>query len=102
MVCGNATAVCGWAELFDGNLIGSAYLMYNTAWSLWAVILLFLAFEFMLYLKTENVTLTWTTGVIFTSIFWSTAYIKPAAHMILAVIMAVELGGLFYLLVIKK
>ena len=64
MVLGtNAT---GWAELYDGQLWNSAFVMFNTALGGAFVFILYFAFQAMLFYKTRNPTIMFIVGVIFT------------------------------------
>ena len=97
MVCGNETVACGWAELFDGNLIGAAYVMYNAAFMGWTVAILFFIYQFMLLLKTRNLTLSWVTGLIFISLYATSTFVEAASVQIMFVLLVFELGGVLYL-----
>ena len=61
--------VTGWNQLFDGHMIGAAVLMYDTAFVGWVVIILYLVYQIMLYLKTQNLNLGFITGLIFISLY---------------------------------
>ena len=100
MVCGNASEVCGWAELFNGDLLGSAYTMYNYAFNGWVVFILFIIFQFMLYMKTENFNLMWVTGLLFTAMFALT-FVNPVGVPFMFLLLTFELGGILYFLIFK-
>lgn len=99
----NAT---GWPELLDGNVISAVYTMYNapSPYGLagWTVIILFLVYQFMLLLKTRDLTISWVTGVIFVSMYALSTFVKPITVPILFVILVFELGGILYYLIWKK
>ncbi len=61
--------VTGWNELISGNLISAAFIMFDTAFGGWVVVILFMVYQFMLYMKTRNAALSWITGVLFTAMF---------------------------------
>jgi hypothetical protein len=94
----NAT---GWVELYSGNLIGAAFTMYDTALVGWFVAILFIVYQFMLYMKTQNLTLTWITGMIFASLYLTSIFIKPASVWIIFTILVLELAGILYVLIWK-
>ena len=101
MACGNLTAVCGWAELFNGNLIGAAYAMYDAAFLNWTVAILFFIYQFMLMLKTRNLTLSWTTGLFFAALYAVSSFVKPISIQAIFVLLVLELGGILYLIIFK-
>ena len=100
MVCGNSTEVCGWNELFNADLLASAYIMYNHAFGGWVVFILFIIFQFMLYVKTQNVNLVWVTGLLFTAMFALT-FVNPVGLQFMFAILVLELAGILYLLLFK-
>lgn len=91
----------GWVELWDGDLIGAAYTMYNTAWSGWVVAILFFVYQFMLYLKTRNLTLAWVTGIFFTSLYALSVFVEPISIQVIFLLLVFELAGILYLLIFK-
>lgn len=103
MPCGNETAVCGWDELFNADLLGAAYTMYDFAFNGWTVFILFLTFQFMLYMKTQNVNLMWVTGLLFTAMFAisTVPFVKPIAIQFMFIIVVLELAGILYFLIFK-
>lgn len=94
----NAT---GWSELYDGDLIGAAFTMYDTALLGWTVAILFIVYQFMLYLKTRNPTLCWVTGIFFVSMYAVSVFVKPISLQVMFVILAFELAGILYMLIFK-
>lgn len=103
MVCLNetATAVCGWAYLMDANLVGAAFAMYDAAFAGWVVAILFFVYQFMLILKTQNLTLSWVTGLFFASLYAVSVFVKPISIQVIFVLLAFELAGILYLLIWK-
>jgi len=87
----------GWTELFSGDLIGAAFTMYDTAFMGWTIAILFITYQFMLYVKTGNLTLSWVTGIMFVSLYATSALIKSISLPIIFIILVFELGGIFYL-----
>ena len=101
MACGNETAVCGWGELFSGDLVGAAYTMYDAAFANWVVAILFIVYQFILYTKTKNLNLTWITGLFFLALYAASHYVKEASVQIMFLISVFELAGILYLLIFK-
>ena len=95
----NAT---GWYELFnDVNIINAVFTMYDEAFVGWIVVILFIVYQFMLILKTRNLTLSWITGVIFVSLYLTSTFVNVISAQVIFVILALELAGILYLLVWK-
>ena len=103
MVCGNATAVCGWQQLLDANLIGAGFTMYNAAFIGWFVAILFFVYQAMLYYKTQNLTLNFVTGMIFLSMYIGSTYLASATTSIwvMSLILILELGAILYMVIWK-
>ena len=98
MVCGNATHVCGWQELFDGHLISAAYVMYDAALVHWTVGILFFIYQIMLFYKTRNLTLCWVTGLFFAALYATSTFVTVASVQIIFVLLVFELAGILYLM----
>jgi hypothetical protein len=103
--CGNETTACGWNELFDGNIVTAAFVMYDTAFVGWTVAILFFVYQFILLLKTRNLTLSWVTGVLFAGMYVSTKLLdatgnpvlKPISAQVIFALLVIELGAIIYL-----
>ena len=69
--------VTGWSQLMDGNLILAAYTMYDASnvFAGWLVVILFFVYQFMLLMKTRNLTLSWVTGLFFVSLYITSSFI---------------------------
>jgi hypothetical protein len=101
--------VTGWNELISGNLISAAFIMFDTAFGGWVVVILFMVYQFMLYMKTRNAALSWITGVLFTAMFAASTIMsasgvpvfKPIALQILFLILVLELAGILYIMLWK-
>lgn len=95
-----ATNATGWNELMDGNMISAVYTMFDTAFGEMGiiVIMLFIVYQIMLYVKTENLTLLWITGVMFTSLYATSQFVNSTAVPILFFILVFELAGILYML----
>ena len=98
----NAT---GWNELYDGNLLGAAYTMYNTAMPGWFIPILFLVYQFLVYFKTKNITLMFITGFFFV-VMYATAsfigqYIEELSVHIMFILLVFEIAGILYMWIMK-
>jgi len=97
----NAT---GWAELYNGDIVTAAFVMYDTAWWGWSIVILFVIYQFLAYLKTRTLTTGWIMGVLFLSLFGISTllsstgvpFFKPAAMQFIFAILAIELTGIIY------
>lgn len=104
----NAT---GWNELFDGHLIKASFTMYDQAFGAvtggpfvdggWVIIILFVVYQFMLLMKTRNLTLSWITGIMFASLYAASIFVKAISVQIIFVILVFELAGILYMLIWK-
>jgi hypothetical protein len=102
MVPQNAT---GWNELFNGHILTAAYVMYDEVLMGWTVLILFIVYQLMLYLKTRNITLSWVTGVFFAALFVSaklmdatgSPILKPIAIQFIFVLLVIELAAIIYM-----
>lgn len=94
----NAT---GWNELMDANLIGAAFVMYDAAFANWTVAILFFVYQFMLILKTRNLTLSWMTGIFFASMYAVSIFVHVISIQIIFLLLVFELAGILYLWMFK-
>ena len=94
----NAT---GWTELFEGNLIKAAFVMYDTAMANWFVAILFFVYQALLLIKTRNLNLAFITGIIFLSLYAVSSYVKTISVQVMFVLMVFELAGILYFLIWK-
>jgi len=98
----NAT---GWSQLFDGNMIGAAYTVYNEVMPGWVIPILFLVYQFLVYFKTGNATLMWVTGFFFVSMYatsvWIGPYIEVLSVQIMFLLLVFEIAGIIYMWVMK-
>jgi hypothetical protein len=103
--CGNVTTACGWDNLMNGELITSAFVMYDTAFMGWTVAILFFVYQFILYLKTQNLVISWVTGLLFAAMFISSKVLdatgnpifKPISAQVIFALLVIELGAIIYL-----
>lgn len=93
----NATNATGWNFLYDGQLIKAAFTLFDTALVGWSVAILFLVYQFMLYMKTRNLPLTFSTSLVFVVIFAGATFIKPISMQLIFVLLILELGGILYM-----
>ncbi len=103
MECVNETAteVCGWRFLIDGKLPEAAYYMYNAALFNWAIAILFIVYQFMLYMKTKNTTLCWITGLFFAALYAASVFVKDMSIQIIFLILVFELAAILYMWIFK-
>jgi len=88
--------------MLDGHLITAAFHLYNEAFMYWVVAILFFVYQFMLLLKTRNLTLSWVTGLLFASMYvGAVTIVKPISAQIIFVLLAIELGAILYFLIWK-
>ncbi len=94
----------GWTELMDGNMIAAVYTMFDTAFGGMGmvVVILFFVYQLMLYMKTKNLTLMWTIGIIFASLYATSQFVEPFSVQIIFLLLVFELGGILYLLLFAK
>ena len=97
----NAT---GWAELMDGNMVSAVYTMFDQAFGGMGlvVVILFIVYQLMLFWKTRNITLMWIIGVFFVALYSISTIYEPFAMRIIFLILVLQLGGIFYLILFKK
>jgi len=94
----------GWNELMDGHMILAVYTMFDTAFGNMGIIvvILFFLYQFMLYMKTQNLTLMWIIGIMFTSLYASTAVVEQFSVQIMFLLLVFELAGILYLYLFIK
>ena len=93
--------VTGWNYLMDGQLINASFIMFNTAFAGWLVAILFIIYQFMLILKTNNLTLAWVTGLFFASLYAASVLVKSISIQIIFIILVFELAGILYFWIFK-
>ena len=101
VLCNTSATNIGWQELYNGNIITAAFCMYDTAFLGWTVAILFIVYEFMLLLKTKNLTLSWVSGVLFVSLYAASVFVKSASLQFIFLILVFELGGILYFWLFK-
>ena len=95
------TNATGWTQLIDGQMISAVFTMFDTAFLSWTVALLFIVYQFMLFLKTKNTALCWVTGIFFASLYAASTFVKTMSIQIIFVILVFELGIILYTLIWK-
>lgn len=97
MVCGNITAVCGWQQLLDANMVSAAFTMFDSALAGWTIAILFFVYEGVLLYKTQNVTLGFITGLIFLSLYGASSIVIGKSLWVMISLLAIEFMGILYL-----
>jgi hypothetical protein len=99
----NGTDAIGWLQLYDGNITQAAYYMYIAYWGGWFITILFLLYQFILFMKTRNTTLCFVTGIIFTSMYVTLINITgqyslftSASVSVIYILLVIELGSIIY------
>ena len=94
--------VTGWNELMDGNITSAAYAVYNSSLEGYLLLILFVAISALLFMRTQNIELTFTLGVIFFTVFAvGFQWMDPVQYGIVLVILVFELAGIFYKIFFK-
>lgn len=93
--------VTGWNELMEGNIIKSVYTMFDTSFAGWFVAIIFFTFQTLLYMKTKNVTITWVSGLMFASLYASSAFMNVETNYILFITLSLQLAGVLYMIFTK-
>jgi len=98
------TNAIGWDELIDGNMITAVYTMFNTAilGNGLIIVILFCVYQFMLYQKTQNVTLMWITGIFFASLYALSSFVEVFSSQIIFFILVLELAGIVFLWIVGE
>jgi hypothetical protein len=92
----NAT---GWNELINThNPVFASYTMFNTAWGGWFVVMIFVIFQFMLYMKTKSLLLGWIMNMLFIAMWLSTPYVKSTSVSFIFLLAVLQLGTILYIL----
>lgn len=97
----NATNATGWAELYDGNTVAAAFVLFDTAFQGWAVGILFIVFEIMLLIKTKNAPAAFITSLIFAVLYLGSTIIQPQVGAIMIIFIVVELAAILYVVLFK-
>jgi len=87
--------VSGWNELMnDTNLVKAAYTMFNDAMYGNVIMLMWVAFSSVIYMKTRNIGLTFFLGMLSFSVFYG--MLTPLSVTIMTVCLIFELGIAIY------
>lgn len=105
MVIGNVT---GWSELIGGHPITASWLMWDTAFAGWMLVILFFTFEAVLYIKIRKATLAWVIGLFTISVFTASDYVltgmaifNPLAYQTIFLVLALQLAGILFVWLVK-
>ena len=102
-----AVNASGWSELIRGDLVPAAMTMFNAAPILngWVIAILFFVFQFMLYIKSKNITLMWVMGIFFAAMFLTATatreYVPVLSQNIIVGLLILEAGGILYYIFFK-
>jgi hypothetical protein len=92
----NAT---GWNELLTThNPAYASYYMFNDAWGGWVVVMLFVLFQFMLYMKTKSLLLGWVMNMLFIGMWLTSSYVKSVSMSFIFLLAIIQLGTILYIL----
>lgn len=61
--------VTGWDKLLELRIFSAVVDLFMEATANWAIPLLFVVFQVLIFMKTRDITLMWISGVIFTSFY---------------------------------
>ena len=78
--------------------------MFDTAFMGWTIVILFLVYQFMVFVKTQTLSASWAIGALFLSMYYGASklsisgysFIKPIAGQVLVVILVIEFAGILY------
>jgi len=96
------TNATGWQQLIDGNIITASFIMFDTALMGWTIAILFIVYQILLYMKSQNATLNFIMGIIFLSMYLSAKtislfpVIQPLSTGIMFLILVFELASILY------
>jgi len=101
--------VTGWNTLFGCTggvcLIEAPFQMFNSSMQGWVIGILFIVYQFMLYRKTQNITLCFTTGMLFVSfsvgLLAATGQMNPSSFYVMGILLVLEGAGILYQLLVK-
>jgi hypothetical protein len=88
----NAT---GWEQMMDGQLIQAAVTMYNIEVGGWVIGVLFLVYQFMLYMKTRNHAACVVITILFCGLFFTSVLLPTYSMIIITVVLVFQLGAIF-------
>jgi hypothetical protein len=90
--------VTGWQQLMDAQPVQAAYVMFNSAFAGWVIILLFFVFQFMLYAKLRNATTNLIIGLFFAALYLGgkLGETTTAGMYLMSILLALELAGVLY------
>jgi len=93
----SAVNVTGWNLLLNASIIRASFSLYDEALVGWTIAILFIVYEFMLIMKTGNLTTAWVIGLIFASLYVGSSFVsKPYSLIVIFMILVFELAGILY------
>jgi hypothetical protein len=98
------TNATGWAELYNGDIVTASFVMYDTAFAGWTIVILFLVYQFLAYMKTRTLATGWIMGVLVLSLFGASTMLsatgnpifKPYSLQVMFAILVIEFAGIMY------
>ena len=94
--------VTGWDQLYSGNIFQSVYVLYDVALMGWSIIILFFAFQILLYIKTRNVNIVWVSGLFFASLCAISSFVKQISVQVMYLTLVIELAGILFMIFFSK
>jgi len=101
MTITEAVNATGWNFLMNAEPVQAVFAMYDASLYNWTIAILFIVYQFMLLMKTRNLTLSFVMGMFFVSLYASTIFVKAASTQIMGLILIFEFGGILYYLLLK-
>lgn len=86
--------VTGWKEFVNGSLVEASYKVYNEAWGGHIILAIWVVLSAALFLKTKNITLTFSVGLISFLVFYQ--WLSTLAITTMILVLAFELGSSLY------
>lgn len=97
----NAT---GWSYLMDTEVIKAVYTMFDVALGSdgWVVIILFFLYQFMLFMKTFNMSLMFFIGILFLTIYRLSDFYQSFAGKIILSLLVIEISIMVIIMLWNK
>jgi len=89
-------------KLLEGKIIEAAWVAFDVPLAGWTIALLFFVFQIMLFVKTRNMTISYTLGLIFVAVFGSLGYIRYESLSVMFVLLILQLSGIGIMWLFKK
>ncbi len=96
--------------IMDGRLIMASTALYQSIFGMWFVVILFLLFKFILWNRTRNVALGFTTSILFIGVATTgsllvnsgTEFLQSQAFIVVVTITIFEMASVLYGAIWKK